>query len=166
MRRLVFAVLSLAFLATGCRPTTTELTEEQKAAIADEVNALVDGEWIASTDPVDFEKLMSLVHNTDEAVLAFNGGTVHSYATMRSVFGEHFSTISREPATITDSMTVVLAPDVVYVIRAGTFVSIDTALNSGPLTPFTQTLLWVLEDGAWKVLFGHVSHGPPVAAET
>jgi len=165
MRRLTLTVLSLAFLA-ACQPATTELTEEQKAAIADTVAKLVDDEWIAATDPVDFDKLMSFMHDSDEATMAFNGGTLHSYATLESVFGEHFATISREPSTITDSKTVVLAPDVVYVVRAGTFVSIDTAGDSGPLTPFTQTLVWVRRNGAWKVLYGHVSHGAPLAEDT
>jgi ketosteroid isomerase-like protein len=164
MHRLALAAVSLTLLA-ACQTATIELTEEQKLAIADTVAALVDGEWIAATDPVDFDRLMSFMHNSNEATMAFNGGTLHSYATLESVFGEHFATISREPSTITDSKTVVLAPDVVYVVRAGTFVSIDTAGNSGPLTPFTQTLVWIRRDGAWKVLYGHVSHGAPLAED-
>ena len=161
MRRLALAAVFVIFLC-ACQATQIELTEDDKAAIAAEVNALVDAEWLASTDPVDFDKMMSLVHDTDQAAFSFNGGVVRSHSAMEDVLGAHFASIRREPATITDSMTVVLGPDAAYVIRSGTFVSIDTAGNSGPLTPFVQTLVWVKRDGVWKVLFGHASHGPPV----
>lgn len=131
---------------------TNELTVEQKAEIEDAVKTLVDDEWLPSTDPVDFAKLMSLVHNDEITEMAFNGGVVQSYAAMEAVFGEHFSSVSREPVIITDSKTVALTQDLVYVMRSGTFVSIDTAGNSGPVTPAVQTLLWVRHDGVWKML--------------
>jgi len=160
MRRMILPLMVL--VAVACQPATIELTDAERAAIADTVSTLMADEWIASTDPVDFEKMMTLIQNAPETALAFEGGIVHGWTTMEAVFGGHFASISREPCTITDSATVVLASDMVYVMRSGTFTSIDTAGSSGPLTPFAQTLLWVRRDGAWKVLVGHVSHGPPI----
>ena len=46
MRRLAVAALSLAFLA-ACQPATIELTEEQRAEIAAEVEALHAASWDA-----------------------------------------------------------------------------------------------------------------------
>ena len=62
MRRLALTVLSLAFLA-ACQPATTELTEEQKAEIAAEVNAINAGFWDAWR-ATDFDQGMSYYYNS------------------------------------------------------------------------------------------------------
>ena len=168
MRRIILLLLVLILVgwriidSLTSEPAPTGLSDEQKAAVADTVSALMVDEFIGSTDPVDFERIMSLIHDAPETAMAFEGGMLHGYATMEAVFGEHFSSVSREPSTITDSAAVVLGPDMVYVMRSGTFVSIDTAGTASPMLPWAQTMLWVRRDGVWKVLLGHISHGPPM----
>jgi len=82
MRGLALAAVFASF-SIACQATQVELTEDDKAAIAAEVNALVDAERLASTDPVDFDKKMPLVHDSDQAAFSFNGGVVRSHATMK-----------------------------------------------------------------------------------
>ena len=60
MRRLALAALSLAFLVTACQPARTELTEEQKAAIEEEVRQTVDDMGDAYS-ALDFDRFRSFL---------------------------------------------------------------------------------------------------------
>ena len=60
MRRLTLAALSLAFLVTACQPATTELTEEQEAAIEEEVRQTLDDMGDAGS-ALDFDRLRSFL---------------------------------------------------------------------------------------------------------
>ena len=53
MRRFMLAAFAMTVLA-ACRPTTTELTEKQEAAIADTVRA-VNAEFWSAMEAADFD---------------------------------------------------------------------------------------------------------------
>ncbi len=72
MRRLAFAAVSLAFLATACQPATTELTEEQSAAIAEELAQEFDA-YAAVVRQLDQEGVMSFFQQSEDIAFAEYG---------------------------------------------------------------------------------------------
>jgi len=149
MRRLTFAVLSLAFLA-ACRPATTELTEEQKAAIVDEVTRLRD-ESLVSIRQLDQAGWLAYFQDSEDVTYAESGMVFRG----RSALAEHLRTvwapIARFAGDWGELNFQVLAPTVAVVTSISDFTGIDTAGNE---TQFygTWTGVWVEKDGEWKMV--------------
>ena len=160
MRRLALAVLSLAFLANACQPATTELTEEQKAAIADTVNAANAANWDAWRE-VDLDRALSYFHDSPDFWFALEGQVLRGYAETDSFWREGFGTARRIDITISDSRTMVLTADIVTMVEQGVFSVTDSAGVTGPETAFAISATWARRDGEWKVLFGHESWAMP-----
>ena len=156
MRRLVFAVLSLAFLATACQPATTEMTEEQKAEIAAEVNAINADYWDAWS-AADFDRGMSYFHNSPETVWGYAGNLDIGWDAIYAAYSPMFEAIASQAVTFTESRMTVVAPDVVCINELGSVVATDTAGVAGPEVNFALLAVWVRRGGEWKVLFGHES---------
>ncbi len=159
MRRLTLSVLSLAFLA-ACQPAATELTEEQKAEIAAEVEAIHAASWDAWR-AVDLDRALSYWHSSSEVWWAEQGQITHGYAETESHFREATGGVSRFNITISDSRTLVLAADAVALLQEGIFSVTDSAGMTSPEQPFVMSATWVRRDGEWKVLYGHESYPLP-----
>ena len=177
MRRLALAVLSLAFLAAGVvalvfraapQPVTTELTEEQKATIAGEVNAIhtafMDA-WQANPDDVD--RGMSYYLNSPDFTFSriFSGAEEDQKITLLrgfAAFNDFARSFLEEVADtdwrVTERQFTVLARDVVYVLETGTVVITDTAGVTAPPQSFTYTHVWVHRNGEWKVLLANAGY--------
>jgi len=111
-------VLTLVFLA-ACRPATTELTEEQKAEIAAEVEAIHTENAQAWAD-ADFDRAMSYIQNSQDMIFAFEGALMHGWETMYNAWAPLFEGVSRQEMTFTETNTVVLARDAVCIMAQGT----------------------------------------------
>jgi len=160
MRRLAFAALSLAFLATACQPATTELTEEQKAEIAAEVNAINTGFWDAWR-AADFDQGMSYYYNSPDLAFGFEGAVDYGYAEIDAKYRPGMTGVVSQNITITSSETIVLAPDVVCTMETATFTVTDTAGVTGPEMSAAVQSIWVYRDGEWKIHIGHESFPSP-----
>jgi uncharacterized protein (TIGR02246 family) len=160
MRRPVFTVLSLAFLATACQSATTELTDEQKAEIADEVNG-IHAENTQAWKDADFDRGMSYLQNSQDMIFAFEGGLMHGWDTMYNAWAPLFEGVARQEMTFAETHTVVLARDAVCIMAQGTFAYVDEAGGVGPESPFALMMVYVHRDGEWKVALGHESVPTP-----
>jgi len=159
MRRLAFVALSLAFLATACQPATTELTEEQKAALADSVSAMhaeMWQPWLA----VDLDQGMSYFLNSPDVGWGWDGEIRYGHDNIEAWFRPIVDGLSSQEVTVADRRTVVLARDVVCVMEHGTMVPTDTAGVTLAPNPFAMTTIWVRRDGEWKIHLGHESFVP------
>ena len=164
MRRLALAVVSLAFLATACQPATTELTDEQKAAIAEEVNRLNGEAWDAWRE-ADLDRALSYLDDSPDVGFALEGQVLRGYAELDAYWREGFGTASRMDITISDLRTMVLAADIVILVQQGVFSVTDADGVTSPETSFALSTTWVRRDGEWKILFGHESF-PTLEAES
>lgn len=153
MCRLTLPVLSLAILA-ACQPATTELTEEQKAEIAAEVNAIHAEFWDAWR-AADYDRGVSYLDSAN-LVFAYEG-TVFGFATFDEMWRPAFANIASQTISIGDSRTTVLAPDVVCIMDAATYTTTDTLGVTSPQESFAFTGVWVRRDGEWKLLLVHES---------
>ena len=159
MRRLTLSVLSVAFLA-ACQPATTELTEEQKAEIAEEVNA-IHGEFWDAWRAADYDRGVSYFDSAN-LVFAYEG-TVFGFATFDEMWRPEFANIASQSITIGDSRTTVLAPDVVCIMDAATYTMTDTLGVTSPEGGFAFTGVWVHRGGEWKLHLVHESMPTPEA---
>ncbi len=150
MRRHALAALSLAFLVTACQPATTELTEEQKAAIEEEVRQSADDlgdAWNAR----DFDQFRSFL--ADDLRWAISPVPFFTIEDMEPGLRAYMSGISE--TTSEDEMFVrVLGPDaaVVGLTSHETVVDVNGVSSS---VRIAGTFVWARIDGVWKLVHGH-----------
>ena len=151
MRRLAFAALSLAFLATACQPATTELTEEQKAAIADTVNQL----HASLTDALNARDADRFFASYSDDML---WGGAYGFGTRAVVedavrAGMESSTDAEWDISWYDTAVKVLGPDTA--VFWGSYGGGDERTHT--------TLVYARVDGEWKMVHAHASpaESPP-----
>ncbi len=151
MRRLALAALSLAFLVTACQPATTELTEEQKAAIEEEVRQTqddMDDAWSA----LDFDRFRSFF--ADDLRWAISPWPFLTMEDIEPGFRAYVSGISETTLEDEDSFVRVLGPDAaVYGWTSHETVVDVNGVSSSVRT--AGTFVWARVDGVWKVVHGH-----------
>jgi hypothetical protein len=159
MRRLVFAVLSLAFLATACQPATTELTDAQKAEIEQAVIQAYQGFWNAWTAQQSVDDYMGYFH--DWAVSPLDG--YESIAAVRSEALELWAYYLSWEVELGETRVLVLGPDVA--VLEGTSVSVVTDITR-IVMEWTQksSWVWILRDGQWRIVTGgfHINQQRPL----
>ncbi|UCG89178.1 MAG: nuclear transport factor 2 family protein [Gemmatimonadota bacterium] len=160
MRRLILAALAVALVATSCQPAASELSEAERTAIAETVNAINAGFWDAWR-AADFDRGMSYYDNSPDLAFAFEGAVDYGYAEIEAKYLPGMAGVASQEITVTDSRTTVLAPDVVCIMEAGSSSATDTAGVTGPEGSFAVTSIWVLRDGEWKIHIGHESFPSP-----
>ena len=160
MHRLAFAAVSWAFLATAGQPATTELTEEQKAEIADQVNAL-HTESIDAWSAGGYHRGMLHYLQTPEFTFALEGHLIHGFDALHDADDSWFANLASQTITRTESETTVLAPNVVCIMEQGIGAKADTAGVTGPDLTFARTAIYVRHSGEWKLHFAHVSVPTP-----
>jgi len=149
MRRLVLTAFALTVLA-ACQPATTELRDEQKAAIVDEITRLCD-ESLISIRQLDQEGWLAYFHDSEDVTYAEAGEVFRG----RSTLAEHLRTVWAPFAGFEGDWgelnIQVLTPTVAVVTSRFDFTGIDTAGNE---TQFygTWTGVWVEQDGEWKMV--------------
>jgi uncharacterized protein (TIGR02246 family) len=149
MHRCAFASLVLTVLA-ACQPATTELSEEQKAKIEAEVNAIHNEFWDAWRE-TDFDRGMSYYLDSPEFTFAFQGRMISGYSGVRDFLEPAFANVASQTVSFNESRTAVLAPDVVCVSAQGTYSATTTDGVTGLASSFAFTTIWVKRNGEWKV---------------
>ncbi|UCG84848.1 MAG: nuclear transport factor 2 family protein [Gemmatimonadota bacterium] len=161
MRRLPLAVLSLAFLA-ACQPATTELTEEQKAEIAEELTRLYT-ESVIAINQLDAEGWLSYFENSEDLTIAVYGGFYKSYSAYADTVKAHWAPLASGEIDWGDLNIQVLAPNVAVVTSVFDYTATDTAGVTAPFSG-TWTAVWVEQDGNWKMV--NVAETLPPAEES
>ncbi len=145
MHRSILLAVAFSIAAVACQPTSTEFTEEQKAAIADSVTQLsaemqraFDNKDAAYFDYFSDWTTSSAVGNRfREAGRSFVQDSIWANTTQTSESGQ--------------TRTRVLGADAVVVERAQVNISTD---STGETREYDVLLLelWVREDTGWKAL--------------
>jgi len=158
MRRMILP-LSL-FVFAACQPATVELTDAEKATIADDVNAINAGFWDAWR-AADFGRGMSYYYDSPDLAFAMQGVVDYGYANVDAKYRPGMADVASQTITLTTSRTTVLAADVVCIMDGGTYTATDALGVTGPEMGFAVTNIWVLRDGDWKIHIGHESFPSP-----
>lgn len=155
MRRVVFAAFALTVFA-ACQPATTELTDEMKAEIAAEVELIHAQMWDAWRE-VDVEKGMSYFYNSPTLTIAGEGELTTGFDTLRDIVHPSHAHMASQRITITESQTTVFALNVVSIVDKLTNVVTDTLGVTGTEAAYANSVIWVRQDGEWKIHFVHQS---------
>ena len=155
MLRLLSAAFAMAVLA-ACQPTTNELTQELKAAIEAEVDALHTGSLNAWSTGAHHRGMFHYLQ-TPEFTFALEGELMHGFAALHDATEPWLTNLASRTSTRTESHTTVLSPSVVCIVEQGIGAEIDTAGVTGPELPFARTAIYVRHDGEWRLQFIHVS---------
>ena len=144
----LLAVLAVAVLA-ACEPATTELTEEQKAAIADELSASKDANLAAIRD-LDADRLLAFYENSEDFTWTLYGSVNRGWSTWAEHVRSAFSGMaSVESCEISDDYLQILASDIAVGTGLITMTGTTTAGDSF-LIEHTYTTVSVKWDGQWK----------------
>jgi len=159
MRRFIIAAFALTFLA-ACQPATTELTEEQKAEIAAEVNAIHSEMWDAWRE-ADVPKAMSNYLDSPEFTLALQGQLISGFGAFDEMVGSIFSNVESQTITVDETQTAVFAANTVCVVEHVTYTMTDTDGITSPEYTAVLTSLWIKNDSEWRIHHYHNSSPTP-----
>ncbi len=154
MRRMILPLMLFVFAA--CQPAAMELTDAEKAAIADEVTAIHTQFW-SEWEGLNVEGGMSFFRTDPEPVWAWNGEVRSGVENLTAWFGAALADLARQEITFDDRQVVVLEQDVAYVMESGSFSAFDDEGVEVMGGMFAASVVWVRSNGEWKVAGGHES---------
>ena len=145
MKKIVLPALAFCVAVIACQPGSTELTDEQKAAIADSVTQL-SAEMQSAFDNKDaayFDYFSDWSASSTAGNRSFEAG--------RSFIQETLWANNTQTSESGETRTQVLGPDAVVVERAQVNIVTD---STGETSSYDALLreLWVREDTGWKAL--------------
>jgi uncharacterized protein (TIGR02246 family) len=143
----------------ACQPRAADLTEQRKAEIAAEVNAL-NAEYWEAWRAADWDRGMAYYVDSPDFVWAA-GGVVHFGLNVLEEARPGFANVASQMFAFRDSRIIVMAPDAASVTATGTWAQTDSAGVTGPARDFAWTAVWVLRDGGWKIQLVHMSYPVP-----
>jgi uncharacterized protein (TIGR02246 family) len=157
-------ILPLMLLVVACQPVevTVELTDADKAAIADTVEAL-NSEWLTAMAAADLDRGMTLFHEGPNVAWGYEGEIVFGFDAIVSAWRPYFEAMESQDFTVQESRVEVLAPTVACINQVITGTTTDTAGVTGPELVYAITTVWLLRDGEWKMYFGQESLPTPEA---
>jgi uncharacterized protein (TIGR02246 family) len=148
MRRFVIAAIALTVFA-ACQPTTTELTEGQKAAIEAEIRQL-DTDMGHAWNAHDYDEWRS--HFADD--VRFNGesGFMQGEQIFEAV-RPYLESDAEFSSELVDDFVRVLGPNAAV---KGSVIHNTTVLPSGESSTSREimTTVWYRVDGEWKIVHG------------
>ena len=155
MRRFVFATFAVTVLA-ACQPTTTELTEEQKAAIGDSVTTVHNDMW-QTWMAKDMDGTMSFFVNSPDIGYGSPSGMYFGSEKITAFLQPFLNGTPRVDFPADQRRVDVLSWDVVCVRESGTYSTIDTAGATSQGVEYAVTTIYVRHYGEWKILHMHDS---------
>jgi uncharacterized protein (TIGR02246 family) len=148
-------ILPLLGLVLACGPGMGDLTDQRKAEITAEVNAL-NAEYWDAWRAADWDRGMAYYVDSPDFVWAAGGAVFVGLSALQEA-RPGFASVASQAFTFRTSNTFVMAPDAATVTALGTWSQTDTAGVTGPSREFAWTAVWLLRDGAWKMHLVHMS---------
>jgi ketosteroid isomerase-like protein len=151
MRRMILPLMLFVF--AGCQPTTTELTEEQKAAIAEELTQAYDS-YGAAVRQLSQDGVLGFFQQSEDLTFAEYGTVYRSWSALADLVHQSWPLYaSVQNFQWGDLHIQVLAPTVAAVTTTFEFAASDT--TGAPVTVSgTASYVWLHTDGGWKIVSG------------
>ena len=153
MRRMILALIVFAFAA--CQPATMELTDAQRAEIADEFRQF-RMDLYASNEHLDIEPTLSAIA---EDVALIIQGTRLSYEDFAPAVRGGFAALQSVAVDVKEMQVDVLTADAVVNTDVIDEVATDTSGQTFEQT-YLHTEVWVKRDSRWVMVAGHRSIPP------
>jgi uncharacterized protein (TIGR02246 family) len=156
MRKIVLAIVSWALVAGACQPAGTDLTEQERAVIADSVEQLAI-RLLESYDALDADRFLSFY--SDDMRWGARGD-FQSRADFDAGVRGWLASLSGSVNVWDERVVRVLGPDAAVLEARCHEIEVDTAGVSLE-DSYAMTLVWARIDGEWKVVHAHSSHPRP-----
>ncbi len=155
MHRTIIPALAFCVAAVACQPATTELTEEQKAAIADTVSQLADT-FFEDFRALDFDRMMAPYGS--EVVWAENGALGTNRDSLVTAWSGLIAAIQEVTSGDWGEVHVkVLGPDAAVFTATFDWAGVDSS-GAQVGNPGVWTTVWLRTDEGWKIVHGHESY--------
>jgi len=161
MRRMILPLM--LFVSVACQPATMELTEEQKAGIADTVRQL-SMDYLASVSTLDADSVFSFNVDSDEYAWSMDAVLSLDFEADKAAAAEKYAAASSAHVALDTVRIAVLGPDAAVLSAAGAVVVTDSAGQTVEMG-LALTFVAARRGGRWVLLQGHASHAPPRLVE-
>jgi hypothetical protein len=154
------ALILIATLAVGplCAMPPEDagpLGPAQRIAIEKAVLAADDGATAAGQDR-DADRLLRYMLPNEKGSVVMNGNLLLTPEDAKRNVAESFGRLSSVQYKWKQRLVNVVSKDVAVVVSDGESI-VTTTAGATFTTPFVQTAVWMLRDGAWKILHAHQS---------
>ena len=143
-------------VAVACQPTTRVLTDEQRAAIRDTVEQVMD-DLIAAGQALDAERIRA--GYAENPVVALDGVIIDDFDARFEMTTQFFGALRVAEGHYDNLHMEVLAPDAVVVTRNDHLSWTDTSGMAGEWHS-AWTGVFRRIDGEWKIVYAHESTSP------
>ena len=161
--RLLLVTFPIAVLLAACQPAQTDLTEDQKAAIAAEIRQVVAEFW-QTAEEVDTERWLSYwppeieSYFQAEPALQVNMLNILTGADeVREYWVPDFAARSANGIVLDNEHVAVLTEDLALHVSKGMFTVSDTLGDTTEPASWTATTVWIRHAREWKNLHMHQS---------
>jgi hypothetical protein len=165
--------VAVLVLLVGCQAPPAEMTEADRQAIADEIERLTL-EQNQYTGREDMEAYMAYwspsaddYFVTEPAVFAHGIRIIPTLQSMREFFDPSGWNRQSTNLMLRSSSVAVLSPEIAVQVRDEPWSVTNMEGETGPTYPSSVTVVWVKEDGAWKIMHAHQTWtNTPIEEET
>ncbi len=154
MRRMVLPLLLLVGVA--CQPAMTDMTDEQRAAIRDTVEQIMDG-LVDAARALDAVPVRAAY--AENPVVVLNGVIIEDFDAQFELTKQFLGSLQVLDGSYDNLHLEVLAPDAVVVTRNDHLRWTDTTGTMGEWHS-AWTGVFRLIDGEWKIVYAHESIPP------
>ena len=157
MHRMILPLMLVMFAA--CQPSVVELTEDQKAAIADTVRQL-SMDYLASISTLDADSVMVFHIDSDEFAWSIDAELSLEFEEMKASAAARYAAIVSATVSLDTVRIAVLGPDAAVLSGAGAALVTDPT-GARVRLGLAVTFVAARRGGRWVLLQGHASHAPP-----
>jgi uncharacterized protein (TIGR02246 family) len=149
---LVLACVSVVWAAQNYK---SAIPFEQQKAIEKEI-LRVHAQMSQADSKLDADKFFSYILDFDKGLIIQDGRLFQTQQEAYETVKQGFDGISQLNRTYEQTYVTVISPEAALLTASGTY---TVTLSDGQTfnNPFAVSLVFVLQDGQWKVLHGHYS---------
>jgi ketosteroid isomerase-like protein len=147
--------LGLVLGAPGCSGPDGEITPEERAAVATEVEAEIQDFW-DDWRRADFRRAMTWYDDHPDFSFASVAETWSSVQAVDEAFRGVWDDIERAEYQLEAPRLAVLTRDLVHVVERGVYISHHRDGTAADPMEFAFSCVWVRTPDGWKIRFGHI----------
>jgi len=153
----------LTFICVTLVACSVDMSVRARTAATQELNTRID-DWIRATNNMDLDSLAVMHHDVPELKVVWPDGSVtHGWDEEQAMYRESIQGVARINFGVQNREIEVLRRDVALVtLRHSTDVILEDGERGSP-TAGSVTMVWVKDDGDWKIHVEHHSVRPPSA---
>jgi uncharacterized protein (TIGR02246 family) len=153
MRIPAVLVIGFATLLVSCRPASFDPEDPEVLAAIDSIM----GSVMAGAAAADVDRVLAPAEGRGELTFVTGDVMLSGLETIRATFEETYSWVASQQQTVYDKRVRLLSPDVAVVMAVGEGTYTDKAGWTSDPVGIGTTIVFVREDGQWRIRHAHQS---------